>query len=301
MKPTLLVMAAGMGSRYGGLKQIDPVGPNGETIIEYSIFDAIRAGFGKIVFVVRKDFKEAFQEKIGDKLAGKIEVVYTYQELDKCLGDHRIPEGRLKPWGTGHAILVADEHINEPFAVINADDFYGKQSFDLMGDFLSKQSSKPGDYSMVGYTLRNTLSDHGSVSRGVCQCSETDLLKKVVEHTKTERQGQGGVCEMEDGSKKQMTGDEVVSMNFWGFQPSLFDFLKVYFKEFLEKRGSELKSEFYIPFVVDRLINEGKITVDVLKTDDRWFGVTYKEDKAFAQESVNKLIESGVYPENLWA
>ncbi len=300
MKPTLLVMAAGMGSRYGGLKQIDPVGPSGEIIIEYSIYDAIRAGFGKIVFVVRREFEDAFREAIGAKAASKIDIEYTYQEMDRCIGDHKIPEGREKPWGTGHAILVAKELINEPFAVINADDFYGADAFNIMSAFLSRENASAGDYSMVGYPLRNTLSDHGSVSRGVCQCSDQGLMQKVVEHTDIEKVGTDGVCQMPDGSQKQLSGDVIVSMNFWGFQPQIFDHLDEQFKEFLQERGSELKSEFYIPSVVDRLVTESLATVKVLETSGSWFGVTYKQDKPIVAASIKALVESGVYPENLW-
>lgn len=301
MKPTLLVMAAGMGSRYGGLKQIDPVGPSGEIIIEYSIYDAIRAGFGKIVFVVRREFEDAFREKIGDKVSDKIEICYTHQELDMCLGDFQIPQDRVKPWGTGHAILVAKDLINEPFAVINADDFYGKRSFELMSEFLTRDAAPDsGNYSMVGYILRNTLSDHGTVARGVCDCDQDSLLKKVVEHTSIERAGQGGKCTMPDGSTKDLTGDEVVSMNFWGFQPGLFSHLESQFAQFLKEKGNELKTEFFIPSVVDGLVNSTQATVEVLKTEDHWFGVTYKEDKAFVQNSIKQLVEKGDYPENLW-
>lgn len=300
MKPTLLVMAAGMGSRYGGLKQIDPVGPSGEIIIEYSIYDAIRAGFGKIVFVVRREFEQAFKDAIGSKASSKIDIEYTYQEMDLCIGDHEIPEGREKPWGTGHAILVANGLINEPFAVINADDFYGANAFDLMSEFLTKPDAKDGDYSMVGYELRNTLSDHGSVSRGVCQCDSGNYMQKVVEHTNIERSGAGGICEMEDGTKKELTGDEVVSMNFWGFQPALFNHLDAQFREFLEESGIELKSEFYIPSVVDRLVGESQASVEVLKTNGSWFGVTYQQDKPIVAASIKKLVDAGVYPADLW-
>ncbi|MFI4912500.1 MAG: NDP-sugar synthase [Sedimentisphaeraceae bacterium JB056] len=300
MKPTLLVMAAGMGSRYGGLKQIDPVGPGGEAIIEYSMYDAIKAGFGKIVFVVREQFKDLFDEKIGSKVKGKIEVAYACQELEKCLGDYKLPPQREKPWGTAHAILVAGEIVNEPFAAINADDFYSRNSFTTMADFLSNPNLKAGEYSMVGFKLANTLSEHGSVSRGICQADEQNLLQKVVEHTKIVKDGSKIYNINDDETKKPMNADDIASMNFWGFGPDIFEHIKEQFAEFLNEKGKELKSEFYIPFVVDRLINEGKATVKVLPTESHWFGVTYKEDKEAVQQSIAKLIADGLYPEKLW-
>ncbi len=300
MKPTLLVMAAGMGSRYGGLKQIDPVGPNGETIIEYSMYDAIKAGFGRIVFVVREQFKDLFDEKIGAKVKGRIEVAYVCQELDKCLGNFVMPKEREKPWGTGHAVLTAAEAVKEPFAAINADDFYGHNSFKVMSRFLSDPANGPGDYAMVGFKLRNTLSEHGSVSRGVCTADADGFLKKVVEHTKIIKDGGRVYNVFDDGSEKPMSDDDIVSMNFWGFGADIFEHIRGQFAEFLSQRGGQLKSEFYIPFVVDRMISEGKARVKVLPTEAQWFGVTYKEDKAAVEQSIKNLINSGDYPHKLW-
>ena len=299
VKPTLLVLAAGMGSRYGGLKQIDPVGPNGEAIIEYSMYDAVKAGFGKIVFVIRRDFEDAFKEMIGSKLDGICEVEYVYQELDKCLGDFEVPEGREKPWGTGHAILVADEVIDEPFAVINADDFYGGDSYKACGEYLTSQAGE-NDYCMVGYTLRNTLSANGTVSRGICNCDEQMNLIDVAEHTKIQEKEGKIVCLDDEGNEKVLTGEEVVSMNLWGFGPSIFTYLKSQFSQFLAERGNEPKSEFYIPFVVDRLIKERMAKVKVLKSGASWFGVTYPDDKPVVAAEIKDLVDSGIYPEELW-
>lgn len=300
MKPTLLIMAAGMGSRYGGLKQLDPVGPGGEAIIEYSMYDALQAGFGKIVFVVREYFKDIFDEKIGSKVKDKVEVRYVCQELNKCLGGFVPPKDREKPWGTGHAILTAADAVNEPFAAINADDFYSRNSFAVMADFLKNKAVVPGNYSMVGFKLRNTLSEHGSVARGVCSVSGEGLLNKVVEHTKILRENGRIYNRFDDGTEKDLDTDTIVSMNFWGFGTDIFGHIREQFGEFLRTKGTELKSEFYIPFVVDRLINEGKASVTVLPTEAQWFGVTYKEDKAAVENQISKLIGEGFYPSKLW-
>jgi UTP-glucose-1-phosphate uridylyltransferase len=300
-KNSLLIIAAGMGSRYGGLKQIDPVGPNGEIIIDYSIYDAIKAGFKKIVFIIRRHFEDAFREKIGNKLNGIVETAYAYQELDKCLGNFSLPQNREKPWGTGHAILVAKDVIKEPFAVINADDYYGPNSFREMHNYLSLPSCiSSNHYAMVGFILRNTLSEYGFVARGVCDVNEEMLLQKVVERTKIKKVGDGAKFIEPDGSEYMLKGDEIVSMNLWGFHPSIFTHLEKLFKEFLAKKGNEEKSEFYIPFVVDELIRNKIISSKVLPTKDRWFGVTYKEDMLIARSCIKKLIDSGVYPEKLW-
>ena len=296
MKPTLLILAAGMGSRYGGLKQIDPVGPNGEIIIDYSMYDAVKAGFEKVVFVIRHHFEDAFRERIGSKLDGVVETAYAYQELDSCLDGFSLPAGREKPWGTGHAILVARDAVKEPFVVINADDYYGVNSYRIINDFLSANNN----YCMVGYTLRNTLSEYGYVSRGVCQCNENMDLVSVTERTKIGRNGTGAVFTDEAGQQQELSGDEIVSMNFWGFEPDIFEHLQKQFNEFLARHGSEQKSELYIPSVVDRLVNSGQKNVKVLHTPDRWFGVTYKQDKEIAQKSIRHLIEQGVYPHKLW-
>ena len=301
MKPALLIIAAGMGSRYGGLKQIDPVGPNDEIIIDYSIYDAIKAGFSKLVFVIRHHFEDAFREKIGSKFDGIVETAYAYQELDECLDGFALPPGRKKPWGTGHAILVAKNVINEPFAVINADDYYGQDSFSLIYDCLAESDpAKTTDYAMVGFILRNTLSEYGTVARGVCQCNDQMFMTKVVERTKVEKVGNAARYFEEDGTPNSLTGDEIVSMNLWGFQLSIFDHLQREFKDFLCKCGNDNKAELFIPFVVDELVESGKATVKVLKSHDQWFGVTYRQDKPKAIACINSLIKAGVYPDNLW-
>lgn len=299
-KPTLLIIAAGMGSRYGGLKQIDPVGPNGEVIIDYSLYDAIRAGFKKVVFVIRRSFEEAFREKIGSKLDGLAETAYVYQELDACLGDFD-PGDRQKPWGTGHAILVAKDVIHEPFAVINADDYYGANAYQIMKRQLETMSTDAGlNYAMVGYILRNTLSEYGTVARGVCQYSPDWYLTKVIERKSIQKNGDEAFFPDEQDQPQHLTGDEIVSMNLWGFMPDIFDHLQEQFLAYLQEHGQEDKSEFYIPTVVDNLIQSGQKTVKILKTHDSWFGVTYREDKENAQACIRQLIERGIYPASIW-
>lgn len=301
MKPTLLVLAAGMGSRYGGLKQIDPIGPNGEIIIDYSIFDAVKAGFGKVVFVIRKDIEDMFKEHIGSRFEGIIPVEYAFQQLDDLPVGFGVPEGRTKPWGTGHAIYAARNVVKEPFAVINADDFYGKSAYKLIAEKLSKtKDSEIADYSMVGFVLSNTLSENGFVSRGVCELGSNNILDTVVERTNIIKTATGAEATLENGDKLPLTGTEVVSMNFWGFTPSLFTHLEVMFTDFLKNRGSELKSEFYIPSVVADLIKEGKASAQVLTSTDSWFGVTYPEDKEQVVKSVRALVEEGIYPNKLF-
>ena len=300
MKPTLLVLAAGIGNRYGGLKQIDPIGPSGETFIDYSIFDALRAGFGKAVFVIRKSIEQPFRESIGRRFEKRLEIGYAFQELDALPPGFLPPEGRSKPWGTAHAILMGAGLVREPFAVLNGDDFYGKNSFQALGEFL-RRGGAPEDYAMVGFRLRNTLSEHGSVSRGVCRFGDGDLLRDVVERTEVAREGDGASFVEKGGERGRLTGDELVSMNMWGFAPSLFDHLRSQFAEFLAQRGADLKAEFFIPSVVTRLIEAGRARVQVLKTPDTCFGVTYKEDKPLVAAKVRRLIEQGVYPERLWA
>ncbi|RIH66795.1 nucleotidyltransferase [Mariniphaga sediminis] len=299
MKPTLLILAAGMGSRYGGLKQVEPVGPNGEAIIDYSIYDAIRAGFGKVVFVIRESFADAFREKFGPKLEGKIEVDYVYQELDNLPKEFSLPEGREKPWGTAHAILVTKDLINEPFCALNADDFYGFNAYKVMAEYLS-QSSDATEYSMVGYKLHNTLSDYGSVSRGVCDVDENNLLQKIVETTKILKREDKIISVEPDGTEKQLTGNESVSMNIWGFKPSIFNSLEEKFSAFLKNHINEPKSEIFIPSVVFDMIQEEKASVKVLEADSPWFGVTYKEDKPRVVAKINQLIDAGEYPEKLF-
>lgn len=298
-KPSLLVLAAGMGSRYGGLKQIDPIGPSGEAIMEYSMHDAIKAGFGKIVFVIRQSFEQAFKDMIGDKLDGLCEVQYVYQELDKSLGDFALPETRQKPWGTGHAILVAADVISEPFAVINADDFYGGYSYKAIAEYLTETAGE-NDYCMVGYTLNNTLSEYGSVARGICGCDEEMSLKKVVEHTDIHAKNDKLTGIDSEGKEQTLTGEEVVSMNLWGFGPSIFGHLKSQFADFLTAKGNEEKSEFYIPSVVDSLIKQSVAKVKVLKSEASWFGVTYPDDKQTVVAQIADLVEKGLYPKNLW-
>ena len=301
MKPTLLVLAAGMGSRYGGLKQLDQVGPNGETIIDYSIFDAIRAGFGKVVFVIRRDIEKAFKEAVGSRYTDKVQVEYAFQQLDALPEGFSLPEGRKKPWGTGQAVMVAKELINEPFAVINGDDFYGRKGFELLADYLCQATdSEQADYCMCGFVLRNTLSDNGTVSRGICELDADGNLREVVEHTKIERHGNGGRSFLPDGTIVDFSGDEIVSMNMWGFTPSLFENMEEMFIEFLQKHGNEEKSEFFIPLVADTLIKSGKATVKVMKSTDNWFGITYKEDKPQVIENIKQLVEAGEYPAKLF-
>ncbi len=299
MKPTLLILAAGMGSRFGGLKQVEPVGPNGEAIIDYSIYDAIKAGFGKIVFIIRESFADAFKEKFDKKLKGKIEVEYVFQELNMLPEGYTLPEGREKPWGTAHAILVAKDVINGPFCALNADDFYGFNAYKAMADFLTS-SKNDNEFAMVGYRLNETLSDYGSVSRGICDVDENDNLIKIVETLKIVKKGDKVISIENDGSETSLTGLESASMNNWGFKPSVFNILEKKFVEFLEAHIHEPKSEMYIPSAVFDMINENQAAVKVLKTDSPWFGVTYKEDKPFVIEKINALIANGDYPENLW-
>ena len=299
MKPTLLILAAGMGSRFGGLKQVEPVGPNREAIIDYTIFDAIRAGFGKVVFVIRESFADAFKEKFDKKLNGKIEVEYVFQELDNLPEGFVLPEGREKPWGTAHAILVAKDTINEPFCAINADDFYGEKAYLLMADFLNN-SVQEQTYSMIGYQLKNTLSEHGSVSRGICTVNEEGNLVKIVETTKIFKKADAAVSVEEDGSETPLTGNEKASMNFWGFHPSIFNALESKFVQFLKTEIKKPKSEMYIPSVVFEMIENNEVKVKVLEANSPWFGVTYKEDKPIVVNKIRTLIKEGVYPEKLW-
>ncbi len=299
MKPTLLVLAAGLGARYGGLKQIDPVGPNGETIIDYSTYDGIKAGFGKTVFVIRHYFEDAFREKVSSKFDGFVETALAYQELDACLGNFPLPKDRDKPWGTGHAILVAKDAIHEPFAMINADDYYGPNSFKRIARFLTTDVS-PDHYTMVGYVLRNTLSDYGSVSRGVTECDEHMFLKRIVERKEIEKTADGARYLDASGVAHALTGEEIVSMNLWGFHPSIFTHLQSQFDRFLRGHGREKDSELYIPSAVDELVTSGRARVKVLGTGDPWFGVTYRADRSVAAACIRDLIDRGVYPEKLW-
>lgn len=299
MKPTLFVLAAGMGSRYGGLKQIDGLGPNGETIMDYSVFDALRAGFGKIVFVIRKDFEEDFRRVVLSKYADKVPCEVCFQSVDKVPAGYSYNPERTKPWGTNHAVLMAKDIIKEPFAVINADDFYGKESFQILADYLKSIEGTTGNYAMVGYRVANTLSENGSVSRGVCATDENGYLTDVVERTKIENIG-GNIVFTEDGKDTVLTPNTPVSMNMWGFTPEYFAYADAAFKEFLTNYGNELKKEFYIPTVVNDLIRAGKATCKVLDTPSKWFGVTYAEDRPQVVMKINNLVQDGVYPEKLF-
>ena len=300
MPQTLVVLAAGMGSRYGGLKQIDPMGPSGETILDYSVFDALRAGFSKVVFIIRPDFEADFRNNVSSKFEHLVDVEYAFQTLDKLPSGWSVPAGREKPWGTTHAILCAADVVKENFAVINADDFYGQESYAVLNNELSSVDSFANTFSMVGFTLRNTLSDHGSVARGVCTTNENGLLTHIDEMTNLSREGSGALYTRDDGSVLNLTGDEPVSMNMWGFTPRLFDHLDRVFQEFLRTSGTELKSECFIPLTVGQLITEKHVTCKVLRSNSTWFGVTYKEDKEIVQGSIAALVEKGKYPQSLW-
>lgn len=299
MKPTLLVLAAGMGSRYGGNKQLDEVGPSGETIIDYSIYDAIRAGFGKIVFVIRRDIEDQVKERFVKKLKGKIEVDYVFQEITNLPEGVKVHPERSKPWGTSHAILVTKDKIKEPFGVINADDYYGVDSFRILKDFLVNDKD-PDSYCIVGYKLGNTLSEHGHVNRGVCRVDGKGFLVDIAETRQIEKTADGAQAPGPDGKLLRFTGNEVVSMNLWGFKPSCFDFLGKEFREFIDKKGMDLKSELDIPTSVDKFVKSGEITIKILMSNERWFGVTYREDKPFVVESINDMIRRGVYPRSIY-
>lgn len=298
MKPTLLILAAGMGSRYGGIKQMDAFGPNGETIIDYSIYDAIQSGFGKIVFVIRKDFSDNFKEIFENKLKGKVETEYVMQEMDSYLNGFQVPADRSKPWGTAHAVLCAKEVINEPFAVINADDFYGRDAFDKAYQFLTTDAATD-KYCIIGYQLEKTISQNGSVSRGVCQVDAAYNLVSIHERTKIFPEGDK-IYYIENTQQVPLPEDAVVSMNFWGFDPNVFDFIQDLLKKFLEENASNPKSEFFIPLVADEFIKEGKGDIKVIPTSAQWFGVTYKEDADGVRKSIKELLDNEVYPQRLW-
>lgn len=300
MKPTLFVLAAGMGSRYGGLKQLDGLGPNGETIMDYSIYDAIKAGFGKIVFVIRESFEADFKAVVVNKFKNLIDVDIVFQDIAN------VPEGctytpeREKPWGTNHAVLMGKDVIKEPFAVINADDFYGQESFAILADFLRSVEGKKNEYCMVGYHVGNTLSESGSVSRGVCVVDENDLLLNVVERTHIEEKGGTIIYLDENGEEVAIPANTPVSMNMWGFTPDYFDYSVEFFKEFLAENGQKLKSEFYIPLAVNNLIVQNRVSCKVLDTPSKWFGVTYAEDRPQVVLKINELIRKGTYPKQLF-
>jgi len=296
----LLVLAAGMGSRYGGLKQLAEIGPNGETIMDYSIFDAIRAKFKKVVFVIRESFETEFRQKVADKYVGLIDVDIVFQEITKVPPGCTYNPNREKPWGTNHAILMGKEVINSPFAVINADDFYGKESYEVLAEFLQSVENQQNKYCMVGYRIDNTLSESGTVNRGVCVVGSDGNLQNIVERTKIESKGGAIVYSDENGLEVILAPQTPVSMNMWGFTPDYFDYSTEFFKDFLQKEGDNLKSEFYIPTAVNKLITEKTVTCRVLDTSAKWCGVTYPDDRPQVVLKINELIKRGIYPEKLF-
>lgn len=299
MKPTLLILAAGVGSRYGGLKQMDPVGPSGEVIMDYSIYDAIKAGFERVVFVIRHDFEEQFKEQIGAKYTARIEVAYAFQELQDLPAGFTVPEGRSKPWGTGHAILAAREVIREPFVMINADDFYGREAYAVISAALQTTRADATEWCMVGYKIGNTLSEFGGVTRAMCEL-QGEYLTSIVERFEIQRGGAGVTARDKSGGTYEYSLDAPASMNFFGFTPALFELLDEGFRAFLQRHGTDLKAEYLIPTVVNELIAAGRARMRVLSSNASWFGVTYPEDKARVQASIRALVERGEYPSPLW-
>lgn len=299
MKPTLIVLAAGMGSRYGGLKQLDPVGPGGEIILDYSVYDAVKAGFGRVVFVIREDIEEVFREQIGSKYEGKIEVAYAFQRLTDLPEGMEVVEGRVKPWGTAHAILACKELVDTPFGVINADDYYGPESFELLAAALRSKGNTKGEYVLVGYSLKNTLSDNGTVSRGLCSVDENNHMTAVVECHEIQPV-EGGVSVGHPDGVQVMDGSQTVSMNFWGFTTDLFAHGETGFAEFIRALENPLKGEYYIPTLVQGLIDSGSACVEVYQSPANWLGVTYPEDKPAVQAGLKQWVEAGVYPASLW-
>ncbi|MFY9592703.1 MAG: sugar phosphate nucleotidyltransferase [Caldicoprobacterales bacterium] len=299
-KPALVIMAAGMGSRYGGLKQIDPVGPNGEIIIDYSIYDALKAGFDKVVFIIKEEIEEAFREVIGSRIEKKVETAYVFQDIDDLPEGFTRPAEREKPWGTGHAVLSCRGKIDRPFSVINADDFYGRDSFQVLYDYLKDiDDVKSYNYAMVGFILKNTLTEHGYVSRGICQVNSQGYLEDIKERTKIQRFSDG-VKYQEDGEWITIPENSIVSMNMWGFTPSIFDELETGFSNFLEKNKDNIeKAEFFLPNLVGDLVTDDKAKVKVLTSNERWYGVTYKEDKPIVKKAIGELIKQGIYPDKL--
>lgn len=301
MKPTLFVLAAGMGSRYGGLKQLDPLGPQGQTIMDYSIFDAIRAGFGKVVFVIRKDFEEDFRRSILSKYEGHIPVEVVFQSTDKLPEGYTCPEERTKPWGTNHAVMMGADVIKEPFAVINADDFYGRDAFAVIAADLMRERTRKGDYSMVGFRVGNTMSENGSVSRGVCSVNAEGNLTKVVERTGIAYDKDHRICFLDENNETEYLDPSTpVSMNLWGFTPDYFSYSDREFRRFLDKCLTTPKAEFYIPTAIDTLINSGEATVKVLDTTSRWFGVTYAADRQGVVDKLAALHAAGEYPDTMF-
>ncbi|UMB60295.1 nucleotide-diphospho-sugar transferase [Lutibacter sp. A80] len=299
LKPTLVILAAGMGSRYGGLKQLDTFTPEGATIIDFSIYDALQAGFGKFVFIIRKSFEKEFKAIFDKKLEGKAEVVYVFQEIDDVPEQYQNPE-RTKPWGTGHALLMTKDVVKENFAIINADDFYGKEAFKIMAQELVKIDPNSYNFNMMGYLLKNTVSEHGFVSRGECEVDENGFLTEINERLHIEKVNNHLIRKDENGVFVPIDGEAVVSMNFWGFTPKCFEFGITLFKEFLEENKGNLKAEFFIPLIVNEILKSGKATVEVLKSDAKWFGVTYKEDKEIVQKEIELLQKNKSYPAKLW-
>jgi NDP-sugar pyrophosphorylase family protein len=298
MKPTLLILAAGMGSRYGGLKQMDPVGPDGEVILDYSVFDARRAGFGKVVFVIRRDIEAAFRDQVGSRFEEKISVDYVFQELEDLPEGFAVPPERTKPWGTVHAMLAARDVIQEPFGVINADDYYGQGAFQLLADALRDQDPSGLDLVLIGYPLKNTVSTHGTVSRGMCEVKEGQLVSVTECHEI--QPVEGGIEVHRNGTPEVVDGSQLVSMNTWGFTPAVFQEARQGFSDFLRANSDPVKGEYYIPTLVQQIMDAGKGTVEVLPADDAWLGVTYPEDKARVQAGLQALADQGVYPRPLW-
>lgn len=297
-KPNLVILAAGMGSRYGGLKQLDHFGPGGETIIDYTIYDAIKAGYGKAVFVIRKSIMADFQKAYVDKWEDKINIECVFQELDSLPAGMKVPEERVKPWGTAHAVWMAEKCVDAPFAIVNADDYYGRSSLKAMYDHLNKLDPATNQAVLVGYVLKNTLSEHGKVSRGICS-SQDGFLEKIVERTDIYKKAHEGAYYIENNKQHSLTGEELVSMNLMGFTPEVFKFIRDGFKEFFVLSKSDLKAEYYIPSVMQQMINQG-VKVPLLKTNDSWFGVTYQEDKPDVRKKLSALIDKGFYPKNIW-
>jgi NDP-sugar pyrophosphorylase family protein len=300
MKPTLVILAAGMASRYGSMKQVEAFGPSGETIMEYSIYDAIRAGFGKVVFIIREDFADDFKEIFEPKLKGKIAIGYVYQQLDAFLGNRAVPADRTKPWGTAHALLCCKDEVKEPFAIINADDFYGSDAFNKAYKFLTSDVNDK-QYCIVGYELKRTLSDNGSVSRGVCEVDANSNLTNITERTKIFLNGNGSVSYEDEMGTHDLNINSIVSMNFFAFAPNVISVCEELFGDFLDKNINNPKGEFFIPLVVDEFVKSGKGAVKVVPTPAEWFGVTYKEDAPVVKNNINALIAGGAYPNNLWA
>ena len=303
-KPVLVIMAAGMGSRYGGLKQIDPVDPQGHIIMDFSLYDAKKAGFGKAVFIIKKENEALFRECVGDRVSRYMDVAYVFQDIENIPEGYEVPEGRVKPWGTGHAVLSCIDEVDGPFAVINADDYYGSRAFQLIYDYLTThEDDDKFRYTMVGYILKNTLTENGHVARGICQVDENGFLADIHERTRIIKTETGAAYTEDDGKTWiSVSPESLVSMNMWGFSASILSMLKEKFPDFLEEnlKKNPMKCEYFLPFVVDELLKEGRATVQVLKTEDRWYGVTYQEDKETVVNAIQMLKNQGIYPENLW-